>query len=732
MHKIKNALILILLPLLLGTVAGCADKTTQTAKLTVDLIYGNTSLWGKSITGVHWMPGNKGFTYCEFDPQNGQSQIWYYDLKSTKKAVLLDDSKIGKLTKSAASETFDIGSYILSPTGKELLLPSATDLFLYNLDTGILQRLTQDSAAEAAPQFSPDGTRIAFLKNYNIHVIEIEGCIDTQLTSEGKNHLLVGQVDWVYGEEFGIDAGFCWSPDSQYIAYYKMDESNIPEFPITDFIPVQNEVANTRYPKAGENNSVVKIGVVSLDDHTTEWIDIGDNPDIYIPRIKWLPGSNLLAIQRLNRSQNKLELLLADIHTGKISTILREEAASGWIDIYDDLTFIKASERFIWSSNRFGFKHLYLYDINGEQVRQLTSGDWEVDDLVEIDEDNDIVYFCATEKASWERHLYCVDLNGNGLQRLTQGDGWHTTSMPPNCSYYLDFFSTYIQPNKVSLHTADGKTLDIIEPNDIPALQELSLIKPEFMTFMTDDGVELPAFMIKPPDFNPDKNYPVLMYTYGGPALQVVCNQWEDDARKRNLWHEMMAQEGYIIFALDNRGTPARGKDFAQAIYRQWGTIDVLDKIAGVKYLQKLPYVDSSRIGIWGWSHGGYMTCMCIFKGADYFRSGIAVAPPTDWYNYDTIYTERYMGRPQDNPEGYRNSSTLNYIGNLKGKLLLIHGTADDNVHIANTMQLVYALENSRKPFDLMVYPRKKHHMNGQDTKVHLFNLMTNYIKNNL
>jgi dipeptidyl-peptidase-4 len=732
MYKIKNVLTFILLALLLSTTAGCADKTPQTAKLTVDLIYGNTSLWGKSITGVEWMPDNKGFTYCEFDPQNGQSLIWYYDLKSLKKSVILDDSNIGDLGKSAASENFDVDSYILSPTGKELLLTSATGLFLYNLDTGKLQRLTQDPAAEAAPQFSPDGTRIAFLKNNNIHVIEIEGHIDTQLTSEGNDHLLVGQVDWVYGEEFGIDKGFYWSPDSQHIAYFKMDESNVPEFPITDFIPVQNEVASTRYPKAGENNSVVTVGVVSLKDNTTRWIDIGDNTDIYIPRIKWLPCSDSLAIQRLNRSQNKLDLLLADINTGKTSAILKEESTNGWIDIYDDLTFIESGKRFIWSSNQSGFKHLYLYDINGEQVHQLTDGEWEVDDLAGVDESNDMVYFRATEKASWERQLYSVDLEGNGMQRLTHGDGWHIISMSTDFSYYLDSFSTYIEPNKVILYTADGKELAVIESNSIPALQEFNLVKPEFITFMTDYGVELPTFIIKPPDFNPNKKYPVLMYTYGGPAIQVVCNQWEDDARKRNLWHEMMAQEGYIIFALDNRGTPARGRDFAQAIYRQWGTVDVLDKIAGVKYLQKLQYVDSSRIGIWGWSHGGYMTCMCMLKGADYFKTGIAVAPPTNWYNYDTIYTERYMGTPQDNPEGYKKSATLSYIGNLKGKLLVIHGTADDNVHIANTMQLVYALENSRKPFDLMIYPRKKHHMDSQDTKVHMYNLMTDYIKQNL
>ena len=720
---------LFILSLLIPIVSSCADKPPQAEKLSVDLIYGGASLWGKTVTGVQWMPGGKGFTYYESDPQTGQSGICYYDLKKSGRTVLIDDKKAGELAQPA---TLNLDSYLLSPTGKELLLPSDTDLFLYNPDTGHLKRLTQDSDSETAPQFSPDGTKIAFIKNNNIHVIEIETCTDTQLTMQGTENLLTGQVDWVYGEEFGIDTGFSWSPDSRHIAYYQMDQSAVPQFPITDFIPVENEVADTHYPKAGDNNSIVQVGVVSVKDRTTVWMDTGSEADIYIPRIKWLPDSRSLAIQRLNRLQNKLELLSADIQTGVTGTILQEENAGGWIDIYDDLTFIKAGRQFIWPSNRSGYKHLYLYDIDGKQVRQLTDGNWEVDDLVGVDEENTTVYFRATEKASWERQLYKVDLSGNGFQQLTREDGWHTISMPPDCGYYLDFFCTYIQPNEVSLYTANGKSAAVIEPNDVPALREMDLVKPEFMTITTDDGVELPVFMIKPPDFDPNKKYPVLMYTYGGPALQVVCNQWEDDARKRNLWHEMMAQQGYIIFTLDNRGTPARGRDFAQATYWQWGTLDIQDKISGVKYLRKLPYVDGSRIGIWGWSHGGYLTCMCMLKAADYFTTGIAVAPPTDWQNYDTIYTERYMGTPQDNVEGYQASSALDLADNLTGKLLMIHGTADDNVHMANTMQLIYAFENSRKPFDLMIYPRKKHHMDGQDTKVHLFNLMTNYINRNL
>ncbi|MDD5647813.1 MAG: S9 family peptidase [Dehalococcoidia bacterium] len=732
MIKAVNIAVLIITVLSSVTFAACADKTTQVNKLSVDLIYGSAALWGKTITGVQWMPDDNGFTYYELDPSNNQSYIWYYNLKKLEKISLLDNQKITEFDTQLAGAQLNLDSYILSPTGDELLLSSDTDLFLYDIKTSKFKQLTRDQAAETAPQFSPDGTEIAFLKDYNIYDIDIVSGSVVQLTTQGTQDLLVGQADWVYGEEFSIDTGFIWSPDGRHIAYYQMDQSAVPIFPIIDFIPPDNVVQNTHYPRAGENNSIVKIGIASVKDFSTVWMDIGSNTDIYIPRIKWMPDSGSLAIQRLNRLQDKLELLSADIQTGKTRIILTEQNASGWIDIYDDLTFIQEGKQFIWSSNRSGYKHLYLYNIDGIQVQQLTSGKWEVDDLVGIDEENELAYFRSTEKASWERHLYSVDLTGSGLRQITQGDGWHTISMPADCSCYLDFFCTYIQPNKVSLYSAEGMPIDVVEPNDVAELQNLDLVKPEFLTFVSDEGVELPAFMIKPPDFNPAKKYPVLMYTYGGPAIQVVCDQWEDDARKRNLWHEMMAQEGYIIFTLDNRDTIGRGRDFEQAVYRQWGTLDIQDKIAGVKYLQKLPYVDGSRIGIWGWSHGGYLTCMCMLKAADYFTTGIAVAPPTDWLNYDTIYTERYMGLPQENQEGYETSSALNYADGLKGKLLIIHGTADDNVHMSNTMQMIYAFENGRQPFDLMIYPRKKHHMDGQDTKVHLFNLMTDYIKRNL
>ncbi len=594
--------------------------------------------------------------------------------------------------------------------------------------------MTNDEETEADPHFSPDGQRIAFIKNHNIHALNIETGIDVPLTTDGKEHIHVGQFDWVYQEEFEIRTGFFWAPDSRHIAFFQLNETEVPEFPIVDFVPVDNEVQSMRYPKAGDMNSIVRVGVVSIDNPRIVWFDIGDETDIYIPRIRWLPDGQNLAIYRLNRAQNRLELMLGDVASGSTRTVLVEEDSNGWIDVYDDFTFLSDSERFIWSSNRDGFKHLYLYDISGQLIRQLTQGNWEVDSLVAVDEESELVYFSAGKENVWERHLYKVDLNGEGLTRLSEKEGWHSIDMNPSCEYYLDSFSDFTTPTIVSLYSSDGKMLDIVEPNEAvnQALKEYRLSRPDFLSFETEYGVQLNALMIKPPDFDPSKKYPVLIYVYGGPGSQAVVNTWDADSRRRQLWHQMMAQNGYIIFTVDNRGTGGRGKDWMKVVYHQLGNFEVQDQIAGVEYLRKLSYVDSTRIGIWGWSYGGYVTLMCMLKGGDYFKVGIAVAPPTDWRNYDTIYTERYMGRPQDNPEGYTKSSAMSYAKDLKGKLLLIHGTSDDNVHMSNSMQLIYAFENARVPFDMMVYPRELHHIDDKEARSHLFDLISNYVVQNL
>ena len=739
-RKVKAILVVMAVVLVLLTAHASIppQRIESGKKLTLDLIYDSPELSGNHLIGVQWTPNGEAFTYYQPSPQKAARYIWRHDLKTGAREILVDSNRTPVLEEPQSvgpENRFFVPNYLWSPTGKEILLPSGNDLYLYDVASTTTRRLTNDQETKDDPHFSPDGKRIAFIKNHNIHVLDIETGIDVPLTTDGREHVFVGQFDWAYQEEFAsVRTGFFWAPDGQHIAFFQLDETEVPEFPIVDFVPVENEVQSTRYPKAGEDNSIVRVGVVSIDNPHIVWLDVGSETDIYIPRIRWLPDSQSLAIYRLNRAQNRLDLLLGDISSGSTRAVLVEEATDGWIDIYDDLTFLKHGEGFIWSSNRDGFKHLYLYDIQGNLIRQLTQGSWEVDSLVAVDEERGLVYFSAGKENVWDRDLYKVALNGEALTRLTEQEGWHSVDMNPSCEYYLDYFSDFTTPTIVSLYSRDGKMLDIIEPNEAlnEALKEYRLSRPDFFSFDADYGVKLNALMIKPPDFDPSKKYPVLIYVYGGPGSQTVVNAWDTDSRHRQLWHKMLTQNGYIIFTVDNRGTGGRGKDWMKVVYWQLGEAEVQDQIAGVQYLRKLPYVDSTRIGIWGWSYGGYMTSMCILKGADYFKAGIAVAPPTDWRDYDSIYTERYMGKPQDNTEGYIASSAITHAKDLKGRLLLIHGTSDDNVHLSNSMQLVYAFQIAHVPFDMMVYPRELHHIDDHDARLHLFSSMSKYVLQNL
>jgi len=696
--------------------------------LTVEDIFGTSKFASKTLGKLQWTPDNRAFTYFTRDEDTGRLFIKRVDLKTGKKTVLIDSKKVKVLEEPRREKRFTQNNYFWSPNGKYILFPSGNDIFLFDVKTKKVRQLTHDKAEERDPRFSPDSKKIAYLKNHNLFVLNIASGKESQLTNQGTENLLIGRFDWVYEEEFGIRTGFFWSPDSKHIAYFQLDQSCEPEFPIVDFIPIHNKSSKMRYPNAGDPNAIVKIGVIPAEGGKTVWMDIGKKTDIYIPRIKWLNDSQHLAIQRLNRDQNRLYLLFADITTGKSHLILTEDDPHGWVDYNTDITFLKDNRHFIWSSERTNWKHLYLYTLDGVPVKQLTDGNWDVVQLVRVDEKKKLVYFIGTKKSAIERHLYCVNFNGKGFRRLTAEDGWHSINMSPNCRYYIDVFSDAVTPPRTTLYKSNGRKIRVLESGKIEALKDYKLSAPKFFTITTEDSLKLNAFMIKPVDFNPAKEYPVLIYTYGGPGSQIVRNAW---GGSRGLWHQLMAQKGYIIFGVDNRGTGFKGNEFKNIVYRDIG-LGVIDQINGAKYLKSLPYIDGSRIGIWGWSGGGWMTCMAMTKGAGFFKTGVAVAPVTDFRNYDTIWTERYMDQPQDNEKGYDDSNPITYIDNYRSGLLLIHGTSDDNVHMSNTMQLAYALENARKPFDLMIYPKKLHGIGGINTRVHLFNKITEYILRNL
>jgi len=693
-------------------------------QFTIDAIYSRLEFSDKSLDNFQWIPHSQKFSYFEGEENRN---LWSYDLISGKRELLLNSEQLSEFKTLKRVRRVIPESYFWSPDGEAILLNSGKYLSLYSLKSKLMQKLIADDASPKNPVFSPDGKKIAYIKKYNIYVYNIAAKEEKQLTTAGTEHLLTGRLDWVYEEEFGIRTGFFWSPNSKYIAFFQQDESLEPEFPIVDYIPILNETSKLRYPKPGDHNAIVKIGVVNVENPQITWMDIGEEVDIYIPRIKWLHNSKTLAIHRLNRQQNFLELLFADIKTGKSKTILEEREENSWLEINDDLTFLKERELFIWSSDRTGFNHLYLYDIKGKLICPLTKGNWDVKSLIKVDEKNSRVYFISTAESIFERHFYSVNLQGKEFTKLTKQIGSHSIKMHPDCNYYLDYFSNYTTPTKISLYTADCVLKDVIEPNKIEALKEYKLSTPEIFSFTTDDGITLNAAITKPVDFDPAKKYPVVFTVYGGPGSQTVLNTWGDSGY---LWRQLLTQKGYIVFQLDNRGTTSRGSKFMKQMYRKLGHYEVLDMINGVKYLRTLPYIDEERIGIWGWSYGGYTAIMCMLNAAEYFKVGVAVAPVTDWRNYDTVYTERFMDTPQNNKQGYNNSSTKKYVNKLKGKLLLIHGAADDNVHLSNTLQLAYEFQRLNKQFDLMIYPRKEHSI--RKVRGHLFTKITDYFLDNL
>ena len=698
-------------------------------QLTVEGIYENQALMPESISGTHWIDQGKKLTFYRAERENGRRTIWQYDLRTRKQTVLLDSGQQPELQAPRREKRFTLPNYIWSPDEKAILLPADNDLYLFTVKDSSMRRLTHDEAEERDPQFSPDGAKLAYLKNRNLVVLDIASGSETQLTTEGAEHVFIGQFDWVYEEEFGIRTGFFWSPDGQSIAFWKLDETRVPEFPIVDFIPTHNTITTMRYPKAGDANSVVQIGVVDVSTGKTTWMDLGADDDMYIPRIRWTHTANTLAIIRLNRDQNHLELMLADARSGQTRVLFGERQDNGWIAIADDFRFLKNRKQLLWTSRRDGWRHAYLVDLQSGRFRQITRGDWDITRLAGVDEKRQRLYYLSTEVSPLERQLFEIKFDGTGKRRISRAPGTHAVELAPDFRHFMDTHSDIDHAPAVTVRRMDGSRLDFILQNDLPALQEYNLAKVEFLQVPAADGTPLHAFMIKPPDFDPGKKYPVLVYNYSGPGSQIVRHAW---GGSRFLWHQLLAQNGIIVFGMDNRGTGSRGNDFMMATYKNLGDLESQDQIAGARWLAAQRYVDGKRIGIWGWSYGGYTAGLTFLKAKGLFKVGIAVAPVTDWRNYDTIYTERFMLTPAKNPEGYLKSSWLAYVDQLQGKLLLVHGSADDNVHLANTMQLAYAFQNARKPFDLMIYPRKLHGIGGTDTRVHLFNYLTQYILENL
>lgn len=727
----------------LGLLFALHGPLTAQEKLPISLedIFSKGTFQQRSVYNINWMKDGQFYTSRVSNEGVRADFILQYAIETgTVVDTVVNGSEL-VLPQNTSPLRFD--SYALSPDEQKVLLATQQEgiyrrstkayFYIYDLQNKNIVPLAAGEKQSYAT-FSPDGSKVAFVRGNNLYYVDLGTMEEHAITNDGKwNHIIHGSSDWVYEEEFAFAKALFWSPDGKAIAYYTFDETEVKEYNMQLWTGLYPQDYTFKYPKAGEKNSRIDIMVYHLENRNSIAMDLGEEEDIYIPRIYWAPASDILSMVRMNRLQNKLEILHGDIYTGATKIVLTEESKT-YVDInfIDDLTYLQDKKHFIRTSEKDGYKHIYLHRMDGRLVRQITKGAWEVEEMLGIDEKNNLIYYTSTAISPLERHLYVVGLNGKNNRRLTKSAGVHDINISSDFRYYINYASSAQSPLTVSLHTApSGKLVKILEDNRqlSETLDRYQWRPKEFFSFKTTDNIVLNGYMVKPTDFDPQKQYPVLMYVYGGPGSQLVLNAW---GASRELWLQHLAQQGYIVVCVDNRGTGGRGKEFKDITYGQLGKYEAEDQIEAAKYLGSLGYVDETRIGIWGWSYGGYMSSLCLFLGSDYFKAAIAVAPVSSWRFYDTIYTERYLQTPQLNASGYDDYSPLSHTEKLRGKYLLIHGTGDDNVHFQNTVALVDSLIANNKQFESFYYPNRNHSIYGKNTSLHLYNLMTKFLMENL
>tara|TARA_B100000963_G_scaffold59328_1_gene47367 strand:+ start:8253 stop:10379 length:2127 start_codon:yes stop_codon:yes gene_type:complete len=700
----------------------------QKKEVTLENIWQTYDFYPKSVSGFNSM--HDGKYYSKLDKKGDNSQINKYSFRTGQKTLTLVDSK---------NIEIKINNYTFSKDEKKVLFANETEKIyryssksiyhIYNLKTKKLEKLSDDKVMYA--DFSPSGDKVAYVNSNNLFVKDLSNDKTIQITTDGKlNQIINGATDWVYEEEFGLTQAFFWSPDENKIAFYKFDESKVKEFSMDMF---NNELYPSqyqfKYPKAGEDNSKLSIHIYNFDYGETTTINLNQSYE-YIPRMNWTKSNDLLYILGMNRHQNELDFILYNTKNYS-SEILFSEKDKYYIEVHNNINFTDDGQSLIWTSEKSGFNHIYLINLKNGHSQQVTNGNWEVTKYHGINQDNNKVFYTSNEEGTINKSLYCIKLDGSDKTKLSKNLGTHSSIFSSGMKYYSNTYSTANTPPYISLHDYSGKEIRVLEDNaDLSnKMEEFDLTKKEFFSFTTSEEIKLNGWMIKPPNFDPNKQYPVFMFLYGGPGSQQVVNSW---GWFNYFWHQHLAQKGYIIACVDNRGTGGRGTEFKKMTYLQLGKYETIDQIEANRYLAKLPYVNENRIGIQGWSYGGYMSSLAITKGADFFKMAIAVAPVTNWRYYDNIYTERYMRTPKENASGYDENSPINHVDSLKGNYLLIHGTADDNVHVQNTYEMVSALVNANKQFDLFVYPDKNHGIYGGNTRLHLYKLMTDYIFENL
>jgi dipeptidyl-peptidase-4 len=739
---------------------GQQPAQTPAPPLTVEAIFAEGGLTGRGPETLKWSPDGSRLSYVQRDDAGERGELMYLDAATGKTAVLVSREKLAGLAPPARQlqddrererrARYSVASYHWAPDSQHLLFDSSGQLWYFSFTTGTAVQATSSPDPSGDPKFSPDGSRIAYVRKHNLYVRRLDKDRERQLTRDQDDAVLNGEVDWVYAEELDVRSNYFWSPSGSHIAFLQMNETPVPSYPITDFIPTHPTVDFQKYPKAGDPNPVVRLGVVDTSTgKSLKWITLppqarerdesGTRPreakDLYIPRFGWV-RDGLLWAQVLNRAQDRLDLYFVEVASGR-SQLMLSEKNDAWVEVNDNFRLLRSGDRFLWSSWRDGYTHLYLYRfqegnppaLGATLEKQLTRGDFETFGIQAVDEDAGVVYFIANEGDARERHLYSVKLDGSDFHRVSREPGTHSANFSPDARHYADSYSALLTPPQVSFCAAGGTCQKFWEARSLAAY---NLIEPRFVDFKAEDGTVLHGVLLAPPDFSTvgPHSVPLLLNPYGGPVVQTVRNAWGDT---KFLFHQILAREGIAILQVDNRGMGARGQRFAAALRRNFGEVELKDQIAAARQALKAnPQLDNTRLGWWGWSYGGYMTLYALTHTKNSFIAGVAVAPVTDWRDYDSIYTERYMGLPQENAEGYKNSSPVNSAANLQGRLLIVHGTSDDNVHMQNTMQMVQALVAAGKPFDLALYPRKTHGIAGAVARTHLFTRIQQYFEQNL
>ena len=729
--------------------------------LTIEAIFAGGGITGRPPETIRWTPDHTKFSYIQRDDSGEHGELWLVDAATGQKALLVSESKLATLAPPIEKikdereieriNRYRVDPYHWAPDSKHLLFVPRGQLWLYSLENGTAVQLSASPDRSGDPKFSPDGSRLAYVRKHNLYVRHVSSDTETQLTRDKDDkdkdkdkdekkkdaNLLNGEVDWVYAEELGVRSNYFWSPDSKNIVFLRMDETRVPTYPITDWMPTHPTVDMEKYPKAGDPNPVVRLGVVSASGGDVKWISLTDDADTYIPRFGWVRDGVLWA-EVLNRAQDHLDLYFIDARSGRSRKVLTETAANAWVNVNDDMTILKSGDRFLWSSWRDGTTQLYLYSFDKENPlasdakleRQLTKGDFEMLGVEAVDEEAGVVYFTCNVDDPRERQVYSVKLDGSGFEPVTDEDGTHHAIFAGDGKHFVDEFSALMTPPRTLICSTDNTCKNVWKSRSV---DDYKLTAPQFLEFKADDGTTLYGQLLLPPESTPGK-IPLIVNIYGGPAAQLVRNSWiEDWTGSSGLFHQLLSQRGFAIFTVDNRGTPARDRKFMTAVRHQFGAIELQDQLTALDQLfVQYPQLDRTRVGIWGWSNGASMTLYAMTH-SPMFKAGAAVAPVTDWRNYDSIYTERNNGLPTDkDTTSYTDLNLPKVADKLQGSLLLAHGTGDDNVHFQNSIQMVEALIQAGKQFQFMVYPNKTHSIRGSDDRDHLFHLIEDHFEHAL